>query len=287
MGTDNLLKRSRHQPTTNQPTTNQPSTMNVNTYHCESPKSDGKLTSLIALSNGSTAFGTPATELLHEDNSNANVFHENNSNNCFVHANDAVSDADGTAKRDARGTAKREGQQNAMPVEESDKNSNFFPLIGLATTVLIGLATTALTFHLRNKRRETKDKEDALKKRKDEEEARKQMEDAANKEKEIEKQKKLKEQKEIEEKKELEKQKELKEQKELEGKKELEGQKVEARIKDTGKEVKVEDQKGNQNGISGADVMAWITSFTLAAATLVCAATLAADTIGPGLLSDA
>jgi len=271
--------------------------MNVNTYHCESPKSDGKLTSLIALSNGSTAFGTPATELLHEDNSNANVFHENNSNNCFVHANDAVSDADGTAKRDARGTAKREGQQNAMPVEESDKNSNFFPLIGLATTVLIGLATTALTFHLRNKRRETKDKEDALKKRKDEEEARKQMEDAANKEKEIEKQKKLKEQKEIEEKKELEKQKklkeqkelekqkELKEQKELEGKKELEGQKVEARIKDTGKEVKVEDQKGNQNGISGADVMAWITAFTLAAATLGGAATLAADTIFPGQLA--
>jgi len=142
--TDNFLKRSRHQPTT----------MNVNTsYHCESPKSDRKFTSLIALSNGSTTFDTLATDDSHNrDHSITDVLktgdetipdedHSHCSNNSQAIDDDAV-------RTDAVSDAHCKEQLNAMHVKESDVNSNFFPLL-----MLIGVPATALTFfYLRHKK---------------------------------------------------------------------------------------------------------------------------------------
>merc|ERR1712137_1305511 len=147
MGTDHFLKRSRHQPTTNQPSTNQPSTMNVNTsYHCESPKSDGKFTSLIALSNGSTTFdtatyGQPDQAIPHNDQpvqpDQATEFHKNVNVN-FPHEDD-------TAVCDDMELTNREGLFQA-PVKNSARKylSNNLMLVGLAATALAIFGTRVL-----------------------------------------------------------------------------------------------------------------------------------------------
>jgi len=133
--TDNFLKRSRHQPTT----------MNVNTsYHCESPKSDRKFTSLIALSNGSTTFGTATTGNSPDPDQHATDIRKSDMPVTLFPGDSQKTNIDNMDLTHTTTDVHDNPNQATSPQKSAGRARKYLPYLA-ATALVIGLAATALT----------------------------------------------------------------------------------------------------------------------------------------------